>query len=98
MKKLDTLLDLGPAASAIESRGGTAVYVYGSRARGDHRPDSDLDVFVDYDPEKRFSLLDLVAIKHLIEDIVSLDVHITTRDSLHPALRSVNEHESIRVL
>jgi hypothetical protein len=28
-------------ANAIRARGATALYLYGSRARGDHRPDSD---------------------------------------------------------
>ena len=83
---------------AIREEGATALYIYGSRARGDHRPDSDLDVFVDYDPSAKFSLLDLVGIKLLIEKALGLEVHITTHDSLHPRLKAGIEAQAIRVL
>jgi predicted nucleotidyltransferase len=68
-----------------------------SRARGEERPDSDLDVLVEYDPTKKFSLLDLVAVKHLIEDDLGLAVDITTRTSLHPDIKEEIEDEAVRV-
>ena len=37
----------------VRANGATGVYVFGSRARGDERPDSDLDLFIDYDPAIR---------------------------------------------
>ena len=42
---------IGRHEQAIRDLGVTALWIYGSRARGDHRPDSDLDAMVDYDPE-----------------------------------------------
>jgi len=50
-------------------------------------PDSDLDLFIDYDPGRKFSLLDLVRIKFFPEDRMGVTVDVTTRDSLHPGLR-----------
>ena len=73
------------------------MFVYGSRARGTNRPDSDLDVFVDHDSERKFSLLDLAGIKLLIEDIVGLEAHVTTRSSLHPKLKPEIERHAIRI-
>ena len=66
-------------------------------ARGDHRPDSDVDLFVDYDPSKPFSLFDLAGIKLLIDEALDLEAHVTTRDSLHPKLRDRIERQAIRV-
>lgn len=68
-------------AGEIRSRGASAVWVFGSRARGDNREDSDLDVLIDYDRSRKFSVYDLVGVQHLIEEITGLDVHIATVDS-----------------
>ncbi len=58
---------------------------------------SDLDVYVDYDPLRKFSLLDLAGIKLLLEDELNLDVHITTKNSLHPKLKDEIEAQSVCV-
>ncbi|MGP0092031.1 MAG: nucleotidyltransferase family protein [Xanthobacteraceae bacterium] len=34
--------------------GATGLFIFGSRAVGTQRPDSDLDLFIDYDPEVKF--------------------------------------------
>jgi uncharacterized protein len=83
--------------AAIRKEGATHLYVFGSRARGDNRPDSDLDVYVDYDPRKKFSLLGLAGIKVLLEDELGLDIHITTKNSLHPELKGEIEAHSVCV-
>jgi uncharacterized protein len=83
--------------AAIRKEGATHLYLFGSRARGDNKPTSDLDVYVDCDPRKKFSLLDLAGIKVLLEDELGLDVHITTKNSLHSELKDGIEAQSIRV-
>ncbi|WP_051407752.1 nucleotidyltransferase family protein [Mesorhizobium sp. L48C026A00] len=66
--------------------GATSLYLFGSAARDDAQPDSDLDLFIDYDPARRFSLIDLVGIKQFLEEKMSTEIDITTPDSLHPML------------
>ena len=84
-------------AHAFRTEGATALFIYGSRARGTHRPDSDLDVFVDYDPGKKFTLFNLAGVKLLIEDELNIEAHVTTRDSLHPKLKDEIERQAVRV-
>ncbi|MGO8955119.1 MAG: nucleotidyltransferase family protein [Rhodomicrobium sp.] len=82
---------------AIRKEGATHLYVFGSRARGDNKPASDVDVYVDYEQDRKFSLLDLAGIKVLLEDELGFDVHITTKSSLRPELKGEIEAQSIRV-
>jgi predicted nucleotidyltransferase len=83
---------------AVRARGATGLYLYGSRGRGDQRDNSDVDVFVDYDPSTDFSIVELAGIKRVLEGALGLEVHITTRDGLSPSFRRVVEDEAIRVL
>jgi predicted nucleotidyltransferase len=83
--------------AAIRKEGATHLYLFGSRARGDNKPASDLDVLVDYDPEGKFSIFDLIGIKLLLEDELQLDVHVTTGRGLHPHMKGKFDAEAIRV-
>ena len=44
---------------ALEAKGVTHIALFGSRARGDFRPESDVDILLEVEPQSRFNLLDL---------------------------------------
>jgi uncharacterized protein len=74
------------AAPALKAEGVTSLAIFGSRARGDARPDSDLDVLVEVDPDSRFSMLDLIGVEYIIRDATGLEVQATMRGSLEPRM------------
>jgi predicted nucleotidyltransferase len=97
MNRADAISRLKRQADAVRALGVTSLYLFGSVASDKATGDSDLDLFVDYDPAKKFSLLDLVGIKLLLEDELGVAIDVTTRDSLHPMLREDIEKSAVRV-
>lgn len=71
-------------ADAIKAEGVTKLAIFGSRVRGDNRPDSDIDVLVEVEPETSFSLLNLIGVEHIIEDATGLQAQATMRRSIPP--------------
>lgn len=71
----------------LRERGLKALALFGSTARGTSRPDSDIDVLIDVAPDVKFSLIDLVSVKHFLEDSLGREVDVVTREGLDPAIR-----------
>ncbi|MFH6782809.1 MULTISPECIES: nucleotidyltransferase family protein [Methylobacterium] len=97
MTQGDAISHLKAHADSVRAMGATALYLFGSTARNEARPVSDLDLFIDDDPESRFNGFDLVGIKLFLEDQLEKAVDVTTRDSLHPRLRERIERSAVRV-
>ncbi len=97
MKRIEAINNLKRHADAIKAMGATSLHLFGSVAQDQAERSSDLDLFIDYDPNGRFNAFDLVGIKQLLEAELGVDVDITTRDGLHPMLRDVIEQSAIRV-
>jgi hypothetical protein len=75
--------------------GGRNVRVFGSRARGEGRPDSDFDILLDLEPDR--SLLDIVAIKQDLEDMLGHEVDVLTEPAVSPYIREEILKEAVRL-
>ena len=96
MNRHEAIDKLQRQAQAIKAMGATSLYLFGSVAQDEGVRNSDIDLFIDY-PDGRFNAFDLMGIKQLLESELGVDVDITTRDGLHPMLRSDIEQSAIRV-
>lgn len=96
MASIDVVLELRKRADEIRQLGATSLYVFGSTARGEAAADSDVDLFVDYDPE-RFSFVELVRLRERLSEVLGHPADLTTREGLHPMLRPTIEAEAIKV-
>ncbi|MBL8906055.1 MAG: nucleotidyltransferase domain-containing protein [Rhizobiales bacterium] len=67
---------------ALRAEGVEHLALFGSRARDDANPDSDLDVLIDVVAGKRFSLLHLSGVGLLIEDATGLKSQVVMRRAM----------------
>jgi predicted nucleotidyltransferase len=59
---------------------GQRVRLFGSVARGEERPDSDIDLLVDFDPES--SLFDLIRLTRELEELLGLPIDVVSTGGL----------------
>lgn len=81
----------------LRARGITRMRMFGSRARGDARPDSDLDLLVDIDPRARFSLVDLSGMHLDLTDELGIETFPTTSRSIDERFRQEIEADLVAV-
>ena len=94
MATLDEITDRREEILRIARRHGARnVRLFGSIVRGEARGQSDLDVLVEL--EEGRSLLDHVALKQDLEDLLDCEVDVVTEKALHRLLRDRVTKEAV---
>ena len=70
--------------------------VFGSFARGDEREDSDLDILVELGEGK--TLLDLVALKLKLEEVLERKIDVVTHNALQPGIKERILEERVAII
>jgi len=97
MRRLDAIEALRAQMDQVRAMGATALYLFGSTARDAAGPSSDVDLFLDYDADGCFSLIELIGIQRLLEERLGVRVDLTTRDGLDPWLKPGIEASAERI-
>ncbi len=97
MVHTDIIDNLKRREAELRALGVDALYLFGSHARGDARPGSDVDLFFDAAGRKNFSLLDLAGIADRIGDLLCTKADVHLRDCLHRRIRPQAETDALRV-
>jgi len=74
-------------APELKGRGVRHLSVFGSVARGEARPDSDVDVLVDLDPAEPIGVFEYARLKLDIRDLLGVEVDLADRETLKPLIR-----------
>lgn len=79
----------------LRARGVSHAALFGSVARGEQRPDSDIDILVEIAPDAPVGVFEYVGIVRLIEDMFPTRVDVANRDSLKPSVRPHAERDAV---
>lgn len=61
--------------------------VFGSATRGEMRPDSDVDIIVEFQPEAEADLVDHAGLMLELSDLLGLKVDLVSKQGLKPRVR-----------
>ena len=86
-----------PEKAALQARGVSALYVFGSVSRGEAEPESDVDLFLDIEPGRSFSILDLVDVTGRLTETLGRPADLHLRPSLHWRIRDDVQAEAVRL-
>ena len=84
MRRDDIIARLKEAEPALRARGIRRAAVFGSVARGDDRPDSDIDIMIEVGPEAHITVFDYVGLKEYVAGLFDGPVDVASRDGLKP--------------
>jgi len=79
----------------LASRHVARAALFGSVARGDAGPDSDLDILIEFEPDAPVTIYDYVATKRLIAELFDGPVDVINRAGLNRHIRPEVEREAI---
>ncbi len=87
MTRDEILQRLKAAEADLRAQGVEHAALFGSVARGDDRPDSDIDIMIDLAPKVVVTIFDYVGVKDFIADMFDSVVDVVSRESLKPLVR-----------
>ena len=95
MKRDQVIATLKAAESELRKRGIRHAALFGSVARGEERPDSDIDILVEFEPGEEGSIYDYVRLKEYVAGLFEGPVDVIDRDALKPHLRTPTARDTV---
>ncbi|VXD14871.1 conserved hypothetical protein [Planktothrix serta PCC 8927] len=95
MKRDEVLSILAQHRMVLKDLGVKLLAIFGSVARDEARPDSDVDILVEFEGSVTFDRY--MDVKFYLEDLLETRVDLVSQRSLKPLIRSTIEHEAIYV-
>jgi uncharacterized protein len=84
MSRNEIIARLRENEAALRARGVAHAALFGSRVRGDTRPDSDTDIMIEIGPSAHIGVWDYAGLKEYIATLFDGPVDVVNREALKP--------------
>lgn len=98
MNRQDVIDILRRHQEALRARGVVHAALFGSVARGEEQPESDIDIVIDLAPDLDLDIYQYVGLTNYIEDLFPSPVDVVDRETIKPIIRDSVTHDSIYAL
>jgi uncharacterized protein len=95
MEREQIIARLRENEEALRRRGVAHAALFGSRARGDQKPESDTDILIEFDPAARITVFDYSGLKDFIAALFEGRVDVVSRDGLKPYVKPAATADAI---
>jgi predicted nucleotidyltransferase len=90
------LRKLRDAKPALRQQGVSGIWVFGSVARGEAHPDSDVDLALEFDPDRQPTLFTLAHLQELTEAQLGAKIDLGLLRDLRPHVAQAFERDAVR--
>lgn len=95
MTRDEAITKLREHAAELQAGGIAHLALFGSTARNEAGPESDVDLMAEYDSSKGLSLLDICKLQNTIEDLLQAKVDLCSRNFMKPLIRVKAEEDAV---
>ena len=95
MERTEIIAALRMHEDALRARGVIHAALFGSSARGQSGPESDIDILITLAPDTAIGLFEYVGITQYLADLFPARVDVANRDRLKPMIRDRIERDAI---
>jgi uncharacterized protein len=96
MSKEEVIDRLRAHEPELKAAGIVRLSVFGSVARGDSSPESDVDLLADFDKTKRYTLLTMGRLENRLADLLETKVDLSSPEWLKESVKSQALREAVR--
>ena len=97
MNSSSAIAQLRALRPELSRRGISALYLFGSLARGDSGAHADIDLAFELEDDSKFNLFDQALLQAMIAERLGRSVDFLAREAIHPDLKPGMERDLVRV-